>query len=109
YNRSEISNWDLSAQRANSALRTMEAGGLKEANITQVIGMADTKPIDKVDKLNSINRRVEVIVLARHAIDKMNDTYGGTNELYDKLLAKKSKVAKLAMKNKPVTRMNFVN
>ncbi|MFT6928278.1 MAG: chemotaxis protein MotB, partial [Psychromonas sp.] len=42
YNRSEISNWDLSAQRANSALRTMEAGGLKEANITQVIGMADT-------------------------------------------------------------------
>jgi chemotaxis protein MotB len=109
YNRKQVSNWELSSQRANSARRTMEVGGLKKANITQVVGMANTKPIDKLNKLNSINRRVEVIILTGQAIADMNDIYGDSNGLYDKLLAKKKKAAELAMKNKPVTRMDFVN
>jgi hypothetical protein len=74
-----------------------------------VIGMANTKPIDKSDKLNSINRRVEVIVLTRQAIANMNDMYGGSNELHAKLLAEKNKATKLAMKNQPVTRRSFAN
>ncbi|ABM05262.1 OmpA/MotB domain protein [Psychromonas ingrahamii 37] len=109
YNGQQVSNWELSSQRANSARRIMELGGLKKANITQVIGMANTKPIDKQNELSSINRRVEVIILTRQAVDDMNDIYGGSDEQYSKLLAKKDNATTLASKNKPVTRLDFAD
>jgi len=108
YHGQDVSNWELSSQRANSARRTLELGGLKKSNIVQVIGMAQTKPIDDINKLNSINRRVELIILTRQAVEDMNDIYGGSKEQHAKLLAKKNAAAKLAMKNKPVTRMDYV-
>jgi len=68
----EKSNWELSTQRANEARATMESGGLQAKNIVQVLGLANTKPLDAIDLTSSINRRVEVIVLARTAKDKLN-------------------------------------
>ncbi len=69
------SNWELSTQRANEARATMELGGLHPKNIVQVLGLANTKPLNEVDLKSSVNRRVEVILLARIAKDKLNEMY----------------------------------
>ena len=110
YKHNSVSNWELSSQRANVARQTMEVGGLKQENIKQVIGLADTRPLDSVNKLNSINRRVEVMILTRQAVAKMNDIYESRNEsLYSKIVQHKNESAQIALKNAPVTRFNQVN
>jgi chemotaxis protein MotB len=55
-------NWELSADRANSARRIMEAGGLREDQVKQVRGFADQQLRKKDDPGNASNRRVSVIV-----------------------------------------------
>jgi chemotaxis protein MotB len=59
------SNWELSADRANSARRVLEASGLRERQIVRVVGFADHELLVADDPLNAQNRRVSVIV--RHA------------------------------------------
>jgi chemotaxis protein MotB len=59
------SNWELSAERANSARRVLESGGLRARQIARVVGFADHELIMGEDPLNPQNRRVSVIV--RHA------------------------------------------
>jgi chemotaxis protein MotB len=61
------SNWELSADRANSARRVLEGGGLRARQIARVVGFADHDLIMREDPLNPQNRRVSVIV--RHAPD----------------------------------------
>ncbi|PKG40842.1 flagellar motor protein MotB [Psychromonas sp. Urea-02u-13] len=73
------SNWELSTQRANEARATMESGGLQSENIVQVLGLANTKPLDAIDLTSSVNRRVEVILLARTAKDKLNAMHSMNN------------------------------
>ncbi len=110
YKDSSISNWELSSQRANVARKTMEVGGLKQENIKQVVGLADTKPLDSVNKFNSINRRVEVMVLTRQAVAKMDNIYKGDNDsLYSKIVKHKNESAQIALKNEPVTRFTEMN
>jgi chemotaxis protein MotB len=56
------SNWELSADRANSARRLMQANGIRVDQITQVRGFADQR-LRKVDApMDPINRRVSLIV-----------------------------------------------
>lgn len=110
FKQQNVSNWELSTQRANAARRTMEVGGLIKENITQVIGLANTKPIDEVDTINSINRRIEVIVLTRDAVTKMDGIYASKNsQLKAKILARKSSAVNLALKNQPVTVNQVLN
>jgi len=59
------SNWELSADRANSARRVLEAAGLRPRQIVRVVGYADHDLLIRDDPLNAQNRRVSVIV--RHA------------------------------------------
>jgi chemotaxis protein MotB len=59
------SNWELSADRANSARRVLEGGGLRARQIARVVGFADHELALREDPLNPQNRRVSVIV--RHA------------------------------------------
>lgn len=56
------SNWDLSADRANSARRVMESAGLTGKQVAQVRGCADTQPHDGSDPSDPRNRRVSIIV-----------------------------------------------
>lgn len=56
------SNWELSADRANSARRVMEGSGLRARQIVRVVGFADHELILNGDSLNAQNRRVSVIV-----------------------------------------------
>jgi chemotaxis protein MotB len=55
-------NWELSADRANAARRIMERNGLRERQITEIRGYADTSLRVKNKPLDPRNRRVSVIV-----------------------------------------------
>ena len=55
-------NWELSADRANSARRLMEESGLRPAQVAQVRGFADQQLRKAEDPTNATNRRISVIV-----------------------------------------------
>jgi len=56
-------NWELSADRANAARRTLLAGGLRSEQILQVRGHADRDLRDFDDPYSPSNRRVTITVL----------------------------------------------
>jgi chemotaxis protein MotB len=56
------SNWELSADRANSARKLMEAHGLRSAQVAQVRGYADRQLRHPEDPESPTNRRISVIV-----------------------------------------------
>lgn len=58
------SNWELSAERANAARRTMELGGLNADRIASVEGRADRDLLTPDDPLDPRNRRISVNILA---------------------------------------------
>lgn len=57
------SNWELSSDRANSARRALVDGGVRPDQLAQIIGMADSVPMDANDPLNPANRRIVIMVL----------------------------------------------
>lgn len=58
-------NWELSAERANAARRALVDGGLAEAKIARVVGLAASVPFDRDDPLAPVNRRISIVVLNR--------------------------------------------
>ncbi|KAA8996695.1 flagellar motor protein MotB [Affinibrenneria salicis] len=70
------SNWELSADRANSSRRELIAGGLSEGKVLRVVGMAATMGLKQTDGDNAINRRISLLVLNKEAqanIEHEND------------------------------------
>ena len=55
-------NWELSADRANTARRVMQASGLKADQVTQVRGFADQRLRKPDAPLDPSNRRISLIV-----------------------------------------------
>src|SRR5690606_5480964 len=68
---SDYGNWELSTDRANSARRSLVAGGLDERQLGQVIGMGASVPADQANPLNPANRRIVILVLNQIAEDRM--------------------------------------
>ncbi|MCC7126192.1 MAG: OmpA family protein [Acidobacteria bacterium] len=66
---SRYSNWELSADRANAARRSMEIGGLKPGQIQSVRGLADTELRLPDAPLDQRNRRVSIMVRSQAAAD----------------------------------------
>lgn len=58
-----FSNWELSANRANASRRELIAGGMDDGKVLRVVGLASTVLFDKNDPLNSVNRRISIVVL----------------------------------------------
>lgn len=58
-------NWELSADRANSARRLLEESGVPAAHIAQIRGFADQKLRNPKDPFDPANRRVSVLVQYR--------------------------------------------
>ena len=58
-----VSNWELSASRANASRRELIAGGMDEAKVLRVVGLASTVMFDKQEPTNPINRRISIIVM----------------------------------------------
>jgi len=63
------SNWELSADRANASRRELVAGGLAEARMLRVQGLAASKLLDAKDPNGALNRRISIIVMNRDAED----------------------------------------
>ena len=61
------SNWELSADRANTVRRELLLGGMVESRIARVIGLGSAVLLDPSDPFNPINRRVSIIVMNRKA------------------------------------------
>src|SRR5690606_35972709 len=69
------SNWELSADRANSARRELVAGGLVENKVKRILGLGDTVDLIKDDPMAAVNRRISILGLNRRAerrIDEQN-------------------------------------
>jgi chemotaxis protein MotB len=62
FGRSDYSNWELSADRANAARKIMQADGLRPDQISQVRGFADQRLLLRDDPKNAKNRRISIIV-----------------------------------------------
>jgi chemotaxis protein MotB len=60
-------NWELSADRANAARRSLEAGRLAEEKVARVVGLGASVLFDKQNPLNPINRRISIIVMTKRA------------------------------------------
>jgi len=61
--REDYSNWELSADRANSARRTLEEGGLSTQKIGRVEGLAASNLLAKDDPFSKTNRRISILVM----------------------------------------------
>ncbi len=61
------SNWELSADRANSSRRELVLGGLPEDRMLRVQGLASSQPFDRQAPEAPSNRRISIIVMNREA------------------------------------------
>jgi chemotaxis protein MotB len=57
------SNWELSADRANSSRRELVLSGMDESKVLRVVGLSSAIPFNKQDPNDPINRRISIIVL----------------------------------------------
>ena len=65
--RRSYGNWELSAERANAARRTLVVAGYPESQVARVVGYADSALFDRNDPTNPINRRIDIVVLNKRA------------------------------------------
>lgn len=96
YGRPDYSNWELSADRANSARRILEASGLGDTRISQVRGFADQRLLLKNDSTNPSNRRISIIV-RNVGLDQQEEAFG-KSEPEEKPHAEEKKTAEAPAK-----------
>lgn len=65
------SNWELSADRANSARRELIKAGLKPDKMLRVVGLADAVPLEPDKPYSPINRRISIIVLNKRTEESL--------------------------------------
>jgi len=79
----EFGNWELSANRANSARRALVAGTYPENQIARVVGYASSMLFDREHPQNPINRRIDIMVLTKKAMQRIEGSQiyrGGDNK-----------------------------
>jgi chemotaxis protein MotB len=69
-------NWELSADRANSARRALVQGGFPDGKVATVQGMGSAAPLVPDAPDAPINRRIAIIVLKKAVADALSN--GGT-------------------------------
>ncbi len=60
-------NWELSADRANASRRELVQGGMQDAKVLRVVGLASAVPMNKDDARDPINRRISIVVMNKRA------------------------------------------
>ncbi|AHI28417.1 flagellar motor protein MotB [Marinobacter similis] len=73
-------NWELSADRANTARRALVAGGVGEEQIGRVVGLSDSVLFEKSDPTAPVNRRISIIVLNKRTAQGIQDSAGQGDE-----------------------------
>jgi chemotaxis protein MotB len=69
--RIDYSNWELSADRANAARRTMIHAGLPEKKVARVVGLGSTVLFIKKKPKSPLNRRISIIILNSKALAQL--------------------------------------
>ncbi len=77
------SNWELSADRANAARQELVAGGLAEAKVKQVVGLADSVSLVKDNPAAAVNRRISLLVLNSRAERRMDEQAASGSQEFD--------------------------
>ncbi len=72
-------NWELSADRANSARRALLQGGYPETKVATVQGMGSAAPLVVDKPFEPINRRIAIIVLKKAVADALTTGDSGIN------------------------------
>lgn len=77
-------NWELSADRANTARRALVAGGVAGQQIGRVVGLSDSVLFNKDSPKAPVNRRISIIVLNKETADDIQNRSGeGSKPLID--------------------------
>jgi chemotaxis protein MotB len=74
------SNWELSADRANSARRSLLLGGYPEEKIVTVQGMGSAAPYKPEAPTDPVNRRIAIIVLKKAVEEALLGKQGISSE-----------------------------
>jgi chemotaxis protein MotB len=69
----DVRKWELSTERANSARRKMNSGGVGTEQISKVSGFADTQPMPDALPTDESNRRVTVLIKIRESVNALPD------------------------------------
>jgi chemotaxis protein MotB len=77
------SNWELSADRANTARRALVAGAVDEGQVARVVGLADSVLFDQELPTAPVNRRIAIIVLNKDAADDIQKRAGSNDDVID--------------------------
>ncbi|MCD5971035.1 Flagellar motor protein MotB [Pseudomonas savastanoi pv. glycinea] len=67
----EFGNWELSANRANSARRALVAGTYPENQVARVVGYASSMLYDGEHPQSPVNRRIDIMVLTKKAMQRI--------------------------------------
>lgn len=73
-------NWELSADRANTARRALVAGGVAGGQIGRVVGLSDSVLFNKDDPQAPVNRRISIIVMNKKASDDIQASANQSDE-----------------------------
>ncbi len=76
---SSYTNWELSADRANSSRRVLEENGIPSSKLANVVGKADTDHFVKANPMDPQNRRISIILL-RDSVTKGADNVNATDQ-----------------------------
>ena len=90
------SNWELSADRANASRRELIAGGMDEAKVMRVLGLASTQNLNKADPMDPENRRISIIVLNKKSEEALDHDDSTTTTLSDDAAGSKPLLQRLA-------------
>jgi chemotaxis protein MotB len=73
------SNWELSADRANASRRELIAGGMDEAKMLRVVGLASSVPFNQAAPNDPVNRRISIIVMNKRTEEAIAKEASGVN------------------------------
>jgi len=71
------SNWELSADRANASRRELIAGGMDDAKMLRVVGLASSVPFNNAGPTDPVNRRISIIVMNKRTEEAVTKEASG--------------------------------
>ena len=71
------SNWELSADRANASRRELIAGGMDEAKMLRVVGLAVIGAVQQGRSSDPVNRRISIIVMNKRTEEAVTKQASG--------------------------------
>ncbi len=74
------SNWELSADRANASRRELVAGGMDDAKMLRVVGLASSVPFGSAQPLDPVNRRISIIVMNKRTEEAITREASGVSD-----------------------------